>query len=119
MNYQVFFSGRFDRDSGTKEIVRSYFGKSYDRFYNFLRAELENFDPRLAITLGQHLYKKDLSPPGFNKGKRNAYRLIIAYFQFGEVLAPVVLYKKSNISTISKQELMKVLEEIVAELQKP
>lgn len=115
--HQIFLSKIFDRDSGTKEIVKSYFKNSYDDFYEHLESYLQNFHPTQSIALGKQLFKCDFSPPEYGKGKRKSYRLIIAFIQVEDVIIPVKLYKKSQIENIPKQELLKILDGIYREMK--
>lgn len=115
--YQIYLSRIFDKDSHTKEIVKSYFNNSYDDFYEHLEAYLSNFHPSQSIALGKQLYKCDFSPPDYNKGARKSYRLIIAFIQVQGIIIPVKIYKKSKTSNIAKNELLKILESMYREMK--
>lgn len=112
----IYLSKIFGKDTGTKEIVKSYFNSSYEDFYDHLESYLYNFHPQQSLSLGKHLFKCDFSPPKYTKGKRNSYRLIVAFIQVNNLLIPVKIYKKSQLSNISKIELSQKLDRIYREL---
>jgi hypothetical protein len=114
--YQILLSSVFDRDSDTKEIVKSHFNKSYDAFYDELEIFLKNLNFDTIISLGKNLYKCDFSPTQYGKGARKAYRLIIGIIKIKNVIIPIKIYKKSNISNINKEILVMILEQISNEL---
>jgi hypothetical protein len=98
-------------------IFEKYF-KRYSKKYRSLQADLQGLEqelienPELGNSLGGNLYKIRLAVKSKNKGKSGGFR-IITYLITEEIdkteINLLIIYDKSDIPTITKQELLNLL----------
>lgn len=84
--------------------------KKYPYLKNTVIEELESFNVKSGVHLGNSLYKVRLSPKGFPKGKSKAFRLIIYSLEQNGILVPITIYFKGDQENLSPKELNKHLE---------
>lgn len=80
-----------------------------------LKETLLRFDRTLATSIGMGVYKIRL--PGFNAGKSGGYGLYVFVVEVDHLLAPICLYAKSNIESLSLDEVTWHLEQVTEELK--
>ena len=101
------------------EYLRN-FEKSFKKIFkkykytakNDLRKILEEIkeNPKMGIDLGDNLYKIRLANSAKNQGKSSGYRVITYYIDESEIVFLVDIYDKSSVSSVSKEELVKIIE---------
>lgn len=77
---------------------------------------LENFDKRQCVDLGRGLYKARLKSRDIPRGKSKSFRIIIFFIEAEDILAPIVIYCKSDQKNISKKELNDHLQTVIFEI---
>lgn len=102
-------------------VFEKYF-KRYSKKYSSLNYDLQQLEeqlienPTLGIYLGDGLYKIRLAVKSKNKGKSGGFR-IITYFilnnDIDNAINLVIIYDKSDIEDIPKNELLKIVREIL------
>ena len=106
------------------EYLRN-FEKSFKKIFkkykhtakNDLRKILEEIkeNPKMGIYLGDNLYKIRLANSAKNQGKSSGYRIITYYLNKSEVVFLVDIYDKSSVSSVSKEELVKLCQNILSD----
>lgn len=105
-------------------IITKYFKKQikpqlkkHRGLINDVIIELKKFDKNTAINIGRNVYKTRLKSSNLNKGKRNAFRLIILLVEANDFLAPITIYFKGEKENISKKEITEHEKIVIAEMK--
>ena len=75
---------------------------------------VENFSIQLWISLGEGIYKFRCKNSSIPTGKSGGFRIIVKAFE-NKVL-PLIIYSKTDISNISKRQIITALQEVLEEL---
>lgn len=103
-------------------IFEKYF-KRYSKKYRSLSDDLQQLEkqlienPTLGIYLGDGLYKIRLAVESKNKGKSGGFRVITYFILDNDIdsdINLVIIYDKSDIEDIPKNELLKIVREILS-----
>ena len=103
-------------------IFEKYF-KRYSKKYRSLSDDLQQLEkqlienPTLGTYLGDGLYKIRLAVKSKNKGKSGGFRVITYFILDNDIdseINLVIIYDKSNIEDIPKNELLKIVREILS-----
>lgn len=94
-----------------KTLIKKYKGLKKD-----VVLELEHFDKRNSVGLGQNIYKVRLKSSDINKGKSGGFRLIVFIYEIDEIIFPIAIYFKSDKENISIQEIKYHLSSILDEI---
>jgi len=103
-------------------IFEKYF-KRYSKKYRSLSDDLQQLEkqlienPTLGIYLGDGLYKIRLAVKSKNKGKSGGFRVITYFILDNDIdsdINLVIIYDKSDIEDIPKNELLKMVREILS-----
>lgn len=102
-------------------LVSNYFAKQLKKLSKKnpelkenLRVVLFNFDKKLAVSIGQGVYKLRLARRG--KGKSGGYRVYIYVIEINKMLTPVAIYPKSEKENLTLDELSAHLKNVKNEL---
>ncbi len=99
------------------KIFSKYF-KRYSKKYKSLKLDLEKLEnqllenPKLGTYLGDNLYKIRLAVKSKNKGKSGGFRVVtylITEYNNNTEIRLVILYDKSDIANITKDELINII----------
>lgn len=102
-------------------IFEKYF-KRYSKKFRSLTAELKNLEldllenPKLGDPLGDGLFKIRLAVKSKGKGKSGGFRVItylIASDVNGFTINLLMLYDKSEVADIPKEELLRILKTVL------
>jgi len=102
-------------------VFEKYF-KRYSKKYSSLNYDLQQLEeqlienPTLGIYLGDGLYKIRLAVKSKNKGKSGGFRIITYFILNNDIdndINLVIIYDKSDIEDIPKNELLKIVREIL------
>ncbi len=101
-------------------IFEKYY-KRYSKKYQSLSQDIESLEktliqnPTIGIYLGNNIYKVRLSTKSKNKGKSGGFR-VITYLLTQKnddcEVNLIIIYDKSEIKDISKQKLLKIINDI-------
>ena len=103
-------------------IFEKYF-KRYSKKYRSLSDDLHQLEkqlienPTLGIYLGDGLYKIRLAVKSKSKGKSGGFRVITYFILDNDIESDinlVIIYDKSDIEDIPKNELLKIVREILS-----
>jgi hypothetical protein len=95
-----------------KKIFKKYKYTAKNDLTKILDEIKEN--PKMGIDLGDNLYKIRLANSAKNQGKSSGYRVITYYIDESEIVFLVDIYDKSSVSSVSKEELVKIIEREMA-----
>lgn len=84
-----------------------------------LIADLNEFDPRYGTPLGKRLYKIRVKSPDLPRGKSSSFRLILQWVEESKFIVPVAIYFKGDTQNLSKKEILRHQNAILAELSDP
>lgn len=74
--------------------------KFYEKKFHFIRqdiiTQIQTFSPLTADHLGNNVYKIRFKVSGLNKGKRNAFRLLLVVVEAEKLIVPVAFYHKGE-----------------------
>lgn len=83
--------------------------KTYLRRFKNLKEDLmkclKEFNKEQAIHLGKNNYKIRLRSSDLGKGKSGGFRLIVHIIQIDQAILPISIFFKSDIKTMSLQEI--------------
>lgn len=97
--YQIYISEYFKRQA--KRLV-----KKYPFFSDDIVAALKAFSKEKGISLGSNAYKIRIGSKSTSRGKSGAFRAIVLLVEVRSIIAPLVVYAKSDRATISRQEIL-------------
>lgn len=97
--YQIYISEHFKRQ--TKRLVKKYPSLSDD-----IVVALKAFSKEQSVSLGSNAYKIRIGSKSASRGKSGAFRAIVLLVEVRSILAPLVVYTKSDRATISRQEIL-------------
>jgi len=95
-----------------KKIFKKYKHTAKTDLIKILEEIKEN--PKMGIDLGDNLYKIRLANYAKNQGKSSGYRVITYYIDNSKIVFLVDIYDKSSISSVSKEELVKIIHKELA-----
>lgn len=90
--------------------------KRYKQLKKDVILDLEHFNKRNFIALGQNIYKARLKSSDINKGKSGGFRLIIFIDETDKIIFPIAIYFKGERENISIQEIKHHLSSILDEI---
>ena len=90
-----------------KKIFKKYKHTAKNDLTKVLEQIKEN--PKMGITLGDNLYKIRVANSAKNQGKSSGYRVITYYIDESKMVFLVDIYDKSSVSSVSKDELVKII----------
>jgi len=90
-----------------KRVFKKYKHTAKNDLTKFIK-EIK-INPKMGIDLGDNLYKIRLVNSAKNQGKSSGYRVITYYIDDSKTIFLVDIYDKSSISSISKEELIKII----------
>lgn len=102
-------------------VFEKYF-KRYSKKYRSLNDDLQQLEkqlienPTIGVYLGDGLYKIRLAVKSKNKGKSGGFRVITYFLLDNDIdndINLVIIYDKSDIEDIPKNELLKIVREIL------
>ena len=99
MKYKYTLSRHFVRQ--TKKYIKKIPNLKED-----ILACIKNLNKQKKIHLGNGIFKIRLSPSAFNKGKSNAFRLIILVVEIKKIITPIAFYFKGDRDAVSKKEII-------------
>lgn len=108
--YQVLFLPHF------RNQLKNYL-KKYRQLKTDVLDELENFDKRKYVCLGNNAYKIRLKSSDIPRGKSKSFRLILLVEEIDSIIVPVTLYFKGEREDISLKEINRHLNIIWFELK--
>lgn len=97
--YQIYISEHFKRQA--KKIV-----KKYPFLSDGIVSTLTAFSKEKSVSLGANAYKIRIGSKGISRGKSAAFRVIVLLVKVRSIVAPLVIYAKSDRVTISRQEIL-------------
>lgn len=106
----------------TGKIFTTHIFDKYFKKYKSLKKDLEKLEndlienPRLGTHLGDNLYKIRLAVKSKNKGKRGGFRVVTYLIEKKENYIEIyllILYDKSDIENITKDELLLIVKSIL------
>ncbi|SRR6185312_16404309 len=107
MNYNVIATVRFEKE--IKKLIKKY--PSLKNEYSLL-IELLQRNPSEGIGIGHSCYKIRVAISSKGKGKSGGARVITFTYIVKRTVYLLTIYDKSDIDTISDQELLNILKEI-------
>jgi len=102
-------------------VFEKYF-KRYSKKYRSLNDDLQQLErqlienPTIGAYLGDGLYKIRLAVKSKNKGKSGGFRVITYFLLDNDIdndINLIIIYDKSDIEDIPKNELLKIVREIL------
>lgn len=97
--YQIYISEHFKRQA--KRLVRKY-----PSFSDDIVAALKAFSKEQSVSLGSNAYKIRIGSKCASRGKSAAFRAIALLVEVRSIIAPLVVYAKSDRASISRQEIL-------------
>ena len=102
-------------------IVSNYFAKQVKQLSKknqnlkeTLKDTLYYFDKKMAISIGQGVYKIRIASN--QKGKSGGYRLFVYVLEINKILTPIAIYAKNEKENLSLKEMCTHLEKVKNEL---
>lgn len=90
--------------------------KKYKELKKDVILELEHFNKKNSVALGQNIYKLRLKSSNTNKGKSGGFRLIIFIHEIDKIIFPITIYFKSDKENISIKEIKYHLSSVLGEI---
>ncbi|MDP2630922.1 MAG: hypothetical protein Q8P56_05965, partial [Candidatus Uhrbacteria bacterium] len=87
-----------------KKLLKPYLRKHRSLLDDII-ALLNTFDKRTCVALGAHTYKTRLASRDLSRGKSGSFRMIILLLEVNYIIAPLVIYLKSERPSISQKEI--------------
>lgn len=97
--YQIYIPEHFKRQA--KKIVKKHPSLSDD-----IVSTLKSFSKEKSVSLGSNAYKIRIGDKDTSRGKSAAFRVIVLLVEVRSIIAPLVVYTKSDRATISRQEIL-------------
>ncbi|MBI2464206.1 hypothetical protein HYV57_04580 [Candidatus Peregrinibacteria bacterium] len=106
---KIFFTEHFKRQ--LKKLKKKYFHVKED----FLK-EMDFFDINRSISIGRSIYKIRIRSNDISKGKSGGFRCYLYLYMKKNVLVPLCIYAKSDIDTLTDNELQYHFNQVISEI---